>query len=519
MRARSLASLALAVPLACPACWVIAGVDDRPVVSADAGPAAETGAPPIVVPPLEPGCDATKDPSEAPCLVSDGGGVFVAPLGDDASPGTKAQPLRTIAKALAVARDRAQTRVFICDGTYPEALTLGGNADGIGLYGGFACADWRYTTFQPKILPPAPAIALKLDTLQRPARIQDLEIAAPDAVAAGTSSIAVFVTRSQDVAFKRVKLVAGKGASAAPAPASATNQLANALLSGNGPQHATAGALPKTCTCPVFGTSTGGGGGHNGFAEDGQPGSAVPTNPAWAGVSGMGGYTNVNCATSGGNGYPGGAGAAVVGGSAAAAWGTLTAEGWTPSLAAGAPVANPGQGGGGGGAKEAGSTIAEIGGGGGGCGSCGGAGGSGGRPGGSSIALLSFQSTVELVASALVTANGAAGGQGGTGETASQPGAGAGGWGCAGGSGGRGAGGSGGGGGTGGLSVGILYRGAPLPKLDGAPIASADTHPKITLGAAGGSGPAGPPGAGGTAGNAGSAGLAGIAKAVVALPP
>src|SRR5204863_2820360 len=65
------------------------------------------------------------------------GAIFVAPTGDDANPGTMAQPLKTVAKARDVVRAMATTAsmtaditVYLRGGTYPQASTLTfGNSD------------------------------------------------------------------------------------------------------------------------------------------------------------------------------------------------------------------------------------------------------------------------------------------------------------------------------------------------------------------------------------------------------
>jgi hypothetical protein len=63
------------------------------------------------------------------------GAIFVAPTGDDANPGTMAQPLKTVAKARDVVRAMtanmtADVTVYLRGGTYPQTSTLTfGNAD------------------------------------------------------------------------------------------------------------------------------------------------------------------------------------------------------------------------------------------------------------------------------------------------------------------------------------------------------------------------------------------------------
>lgn len=58
--------------------------------------------------------------------------------GNDANPGTQAQPVKTIAKGIAQAKAIGGTQtVFVAAGTYNESVDL---SEGISLYGGYACA-------------------------------------------------------------------------------------------------------------------------------------------------------------------------------------------------------------------------------------------------------------------------------------------------------------------------------------------------------------------------------------------
>lgn len=68
-------------------------------------------------------------------------GVFVAPppLGDDASPGTRSDPVATIARGIAIAQAMAGADVYVAAGTYSEAIVM---ADGISLLGGYEPTTW-----------------------------------------------------------------------------------------------------------------------------------------------------------------------------------------------------------------------------------------------------------------------------------------------------------------------------------------------------------------------------------------
>src|SRR5262245_31240382 len=77
-------------------------------------------------------CDGVADEA------CNGLGTFVSgTIGDDANPGTKASPVKTIAKGMANAAmiGNAQS-VIVAQGHYPEEITL---VEGIDLVGGFQC--------------------------------------------------------------------------------------------------------------------------------------------------------------------------------------------------------------------------------------------------------------------------------------------------------------------------------------------------------------------------------------------
>ncbi|AUX27387.1 uncharacterized protein SOCEGT47_079750 [Sorangium cellulosum] len=112
------------------------------------------GAEPFASPCADGGtCDPEPSaaPSEEECLeglaalrVQAGCGVFASrSFGDDSNPGTMEKPVKTLARAVALA-PRARGRVFACTDSYSESLTL---RSGIDLWGGFVCwAGWPHYT-------------------------------------------------------------------------------------------------------------------------------------------------------------------------------------------------------------------------------------------------------------------------------------------------------------------------------------------------------------------------------------
>ncbi|HSQ65306.1 MAG TPA: hypothetical protein VLM85_18935 [Polyangiaceae bacterium] len=460
-------------------------------------PDASDGPPPLV-------CDTTKDPKDQAGCLDDRVGVFVDGAGgNDGNPGTKTAPVKTIAKALTLAT--TLTRLYVCEGTYAEDVTLDASHDGVSIYGGYACGAWTYSGNKPQI--GAGTLALKIDTTTKPITIEDVLVKAADATAPGGSSVAALVNGAAGaVSFVRVNLTAGAGKAGADG-VTGTNYNAsllsnNVLIKGHDATGGGAGnGGPQLCTglCTDNVVGAGGAGGQGGTSTQG----GATGSPSSLG-GGAGGTANTSCGGAGSGGT--GADQPTAGADAVSptALGTLAAGGWAPTSGSTATNGAPGQGGGGGGGASFADNSAG-GGGGGGCGGCGGAGGAGGAGGGASIALAALSSTISLTASELHAGNAGNGGKGAAGQggqsgglygNGSAPG-------CAGGSGGKGSAGGSGAGGVGGISVGILYKGT-------APTADSATSAATTMGTAG------TKGTGGKAGQ--NDGIDGVAQALLQAP-
>lgn len=455
-------------------------------------PDASDGPPPLV-------CDTTKDPKDQTGCLDDRVGIFVdATGGNDANPGTKISPVKTIAKGLTLTTTSV-ARLYVCEGTYAEDVTLDSPHDGVSIYGGYKCGDWTYTGNKAQI--GVGTLALKIDATTKPLTIEDVFVKAADATNPGGSSVAAFVNNATGISFLRVNLTAGNGKNGADGAAgsnfSASLAQSDPSIAGHNASGATGGALQQCaglCTDNV--ASTGGQGGVGGAA----PSSGSAGAPALGG--GQAGTTGQGCG-SGGAGSDG-ANASAVGTDATSptTLGAFGATGWIATAGPSGGNGGPGQGGGGG----AGATATNAGGGGGGaCGGCGGGGGGGGAGGGGSIALAAVSSSVTVNASELHAGNGGAGGKGSAGQDGqlggygglqSAPG-------CSGGAGGKGAKGGTSAGGVGGISAGILYQGT-------APTSDSTTTSAITLGTAGAKG------VGGKAGQ--NDGIDGVAQAVLQAP-
>ena len=446
--------------------------------------------------PPPPGCLTPDEPLKNPekCLV-DSFGSFVSPSGDDANDGTKAKPYKTIGKALG----SNKTRLVVCEGTYPEALDIGRDAE---IYGGVACTFDK--AGKAAAIDSGKAVGLAVS--KGSVSLSNINVTAKDGVDPGESSIGIAI--ASGVTFKMVGgvVVAGTGAPGGDGtPTSNYSAVAqnDPKIKGNDGAGNTGGA-PQSCAMLAcvenVGVPTEGGAGGLGSNLGGGPAgngkTTVPGGPATAGNGGL--WDGAAC----GNGRPGAEAPPSNGGTGAPTPGTIDAGKWTPSRGTPGTTARPGQGGGGGsGGRDTGG--ANAGGGGGGCGGCGGGKGQGGLSGGSSFAVLSTSATVTLENVTLKAGAGGKGGKGGDGQVgqlgglSGQPAAS--GIGCSGGLGGTGGQGGGGGGGAGGHSVAVAFTGTK-PTLK-------SITPEVATAAASGGDP-GTSGAGATAATAGAPGKA-----------
>lgn len=411
-----------------------------------------------------PGCDA-----EAAACPPTADGVFVASRALDGDSGTedggrigdgsRERPFATLSEALAT----SAPRIFVCKGTYSEALTLTG---AVAIHGGYDCASWQVGGGVTLLTAPANTIPVRIEAGAGVVRLHDVSIHAADATGLasgpiGASSVAVLTAWSQDVALFRCTVSAGAGAAGGTGADGATPERPQASSGNRG----------RTCACEGGTSSTGGDGTRSGDAS--TAGSSLPAvaQPAVNGGSNATGGTPCTV---------GREGASATGSEEPAALetrtGSLNASGWIGVLAGSGGHGFPGQGGGGGGATS-------DPGGAGGCGGCGGTGGSGGGAGGSSLALVSANSSLRLHDTSLASGAGGNGGTGGKGGSGTMGGLGedtsTANIGCGGGLGGEGSAGAGGNGGAAGLAVCVAYTGSP-PQIDGAVVPAASSHPRCT---------------------------------------
>ncbi len=391
--------------------------------------------------------------------------IFVSPLGDDASPGTRALPKRTLAAAISAAA-AAGKQVYATFGIYPERVVL---ANGVGIYGGYG-TDWsRALLNETRVAPAGPEAALAVG-LTAPTTLQHLTLVAA-AATTGNTSYGLRATSSPALVLDTVAVRAGAGGPGSQGSSAAKG--ADGKAGAPGGQGSCDDPFPGGgggVTGPRTGRQ-GGEGGRGGLeninaSDPGQDGAGPD-----AGVGGAGGSVG----DPGGAGSPGSAGGSGVfqGDGAGGTGGTLAASLWFTSSGQPGKTATDGSGGGGGGGGggQACLTCNNGSGNGGGEGGDGGAGGGGGGPGGGgggSFGLFLVNSTGIVVKNSTISA--ANGGNGGKGGTGGQPGlggvGGAGGTTCtsevgaggAGGHGGPGSRGGDGGGGAGGPSAALLRQ-------------------------------------------------------------
>jgi hypothetical protein len=424
--------------------------------------------------PPEEGCPA--DPADGE--VAEACGVWVsASLGDDAFPGTQAQPLRTLQQAIDLARHGSR-RVYACGEEFAEAVEL---PPGTSLFGGFDCEDgWAYTGLEHRaVIAPGPGlIAVRWQKGSGSTRVGDVLVRSAGAVEPGGSSIAMLFEDFAEGSLRRSEIRAGDGADGADGEdGDHAGAPANKGLPGTDGADACTdeiglGGAQAYVACADGQFSTGGQGGDGGeqSATGGLSGLQPPApNPMGFGEGGKAETAPWAC-TAGSGGAQGPHG---MDGSAAVGAGSISEIGYTGVAGQDGTPGLPGQGGGGGGASFGKALVCGAaphggaGGGAGGAGGCGGKPGKGGQAGGSSIGMIVLESLVELQGVVIEAGDGGRGGRGGAlqqGGLGALPGQGGLGFGsgpggvksgCAGGAGGNGGNGGNGGGGHGGHSIAV----------------------------------------------------------------
>lgn len=433
--------------------------------------------------------------------------IFVDSTKNDQNDGTKAKPVRTLAKALDLARTQGKKQILMAGGVYDidEPVTL---IPGVSIYGGFESDTWlRSLDSRAGIRRVGKSTDQEVIVLQGSGIgaggelfLEDIDIdASVHSDAAGASVYGIVCVECTHLRLTRASVYTGRGGDGTDG--------ADGLAGNNGEQSIYHPSESKGRETACSANSSSGKGGNSCWtgtttivraAQPGQP-------------SGLGGNAGVN--SDGGHGKPS----------------TVRAQGGLPEtggieeglhpiwrwLANSTPASDGPFGGGGGGGACYDLETVKIAGFGGSSGGCGGKAGGSGMSGGSSVALLVSSSvgTDKGVILEDVTLSSGSGGKGGNGGSG-----GSGGVGGAesfhpeyvyvfkGGAGGNGGGGGGGAGGNGGHSCAILRNSKSLITTEGGNVS-------LEISYAGSKGAGGDGGIGGVSihGGTGTTGFAGAA--------
>lgn len=411
--------------------------------------------------------------------------LFVAIDGDDANPGNPAAPLRTIAKAVNVAKNTSGLdNVYVSAGRYREQIYLDA---GVSIYGGYQRAQgWvRDVNFKSELYWDVPQsgriVALQAINIIAPTTIDQMYITTSDAFSDGISTYAMHCQNCSNLTISNSVLSAGRAGAGVNGISgqSGTSRFGTSGKGGDGTQGSDNGST----------TGKGGNGGTSACGRPGGKGGEGGSEGKNAGKSGLVGTVNVAGGAGGSGGDPGRTGSVGTSGPSGSP-GTHGSGGGPGTIVLGFYIAQDGTngaegthgngGGGGGGGGGQGCFICNNGtgngGGGGGGGGCAGSAGTAGKAGGSSFGLFLYQSTgITLNSNVISASDGGKGGDGGLGGDGSLGGgrglgnnhaSGDIGPGGNGGLGGKGGDGGDGGGGAGGLSYAV-YRSSTTAGLPG----------------------------------------------------
>lgn len=348
--------------------------------------------------------------------------VFVAMSGRDLNDGTRAAPVNSIARAMAIASSTGKRKIFIATGRY---LAPSSWSSGVSLHGGYD-ASWNRTASEAaRAVLLAPSTGMLIEGLTTPTTIERVVIQGDDALAGRAAQALRVVNSGSSLALRFVNVRAGKGGAGVDGARGRAGASGNPGFPG---ENATRG-LPNTSPRGgVGGLSAATGSGHTG----GVGGAGTSPDGAWGtGLgAGAGGWSGCRFAGNGSNGATGATLPNGAPGTSASGPGTLSAVGlWVAPLSATAGQSGrEGVGGssGGGGGKLTCLGFLEAGGGGGGGGASG-TGGTGGAPGtsgGPSIAITLVASSPLLNEVAIETGGAGNGGLGGIGGAGGVGGAG-----------------------------------------------------------------------------------------------
>ncbi|MEM9191212.1 MAG: hypothetical protein AAGF12_18720 [Myxococcota bacterium] len=151
--------------------------------------------------------------------------VYVATAGSDGNPGTLAQPVRTLARALALGRTEAKD-VLVARGVYDGAFDM---VSGVNVFGGYR-PDFRDRDLElypvlierTDIAPGSPVLTCQ--NIVQSTRVDGFLVGVADATAPGEGSTAVFLDRcSASVRLTNIEILAGRGSDGARGESSSDN--------------------------------------------------------------------------------------------------------------------------------------------------------------------------------------------------------------------------------------------------------------------------------------------------------
>jgi len=342
--------------------------------------------------------------------------VFVSVTGNDANPGTKAAPKRTVSAGIAEAVKSARGAVLISGGQFPERPII---VNGINLYGAYDASSWQRSDVNVTWISGGAtnggSEGARAENIQDPTTLQRLRITAPN-TSYGSAYGLVAINASR-LRLERVDITAGNGGKGASGPSGSDRSDGQPGSPGKGggcdSNIAGAGGPGGSPSGTAFG-GAGGAGGYGSLLVNGKlglPGSgAVP--------GGQGGLT-ADPGKPGENGASGGDGATGTFGNPGYG-GEIIDDLWRSGQGADGQDGHHGQGGGGGGGGGGQDVYIYYGGGngggGGGAGGIGGAGGRGGKGGGASFGVFALYSPGLGISDSTITSSaGGAGGYGGYG--------------------------------------------------------------------------------------------------------
>ncbi len=152
---------------------------------------------------------ATPPPAPKPDELTEPFGIFVTTTGAPDGAGTRADPLSTMSAGITKAKTEKK-RLYVCAGTYAEALTL---EDGVSVVANLDCTTptaWKLGGAHAVLASPtSPALIAR--NIRTPTRVDGLDVLAPAGTEAEPSSIAFLAVDAVQLTLTTGKLEAQAG--------------------------------------------------------------------------------------------------------------------------------------------------------------------------------------------------------------------------------------------------------------------------------------------------------------------